>query len=62
MSKLRAKLRHSQLFELLRQKTMADRVSVRLRVSNRSDGEGPETLMFREMASRSLRPAQGRSL
>lgn len=60
MSSIRAKIRHSQLFELLRQKNAADQVSKRLRVSRRSEGEGSETLVLRNLAQRSLMvpPAQ----
>jgi len=54
MSSIRARIRHSQLFELLRQKNAADQVSMRLRVSRRSEGEGPETLVLRNLAERSL--------
>ena len=54
MTTLSSKIRHLQLFELLRQENAADRVSMRLRVSRRSEGEGPETLVFRSLAARSL--------
>lgn len=60
MTKLSARIRHSQLFEFLRQKNAADQVSRRLRVSQRSAGEGPETLIFRSLAERSLRLPSGR--
>lgn len=54
MTILGSKIRHSQLFELLRQKNAAECISLRLRVSRRSEGEGPETLVFRSLAERSL--------
>ena len=60
MTRLSAKIRHSQLFELIRQKNVADQVSVRLRVSKRSEGELGETLMFRALAERSLKQSDGR--
>ena len=55
MTKLSAKIRHSKLFELIRQKNAADHVSMRLRVSRRSEGEGVDTLAFRALAERSLK-------
>ena len=60
MTKLTAKIRHLQLFELLRQKNAADQVSMRLRVSRRSEGEGLESLMFRSLAERSLMASDSR--
>jgi len=55
MTKLKARIRHSQLFELIRQKHAADQVCMRLRISRRSEGEGVDTLAFRALAERSLR-------
>lgn len=55
MTKLSAKIRHMQLFELIRQKNAADRVTMCLRVSRRSEGEGVDTLIFRSLAERSLK-------
>ncbi|TLP56836.1 hypothetical protein FEE96_20590 [Parasedimentitalea maritima] len=61
MTKLGKKIRHSQLFEMLRQKNASDQVNRRLQVSRRSDGEGKDTLMLRTMAERSLIvPSNGR--
>ncbi|WIY24657.1 hypothetical protein [Parasedimentitalea psychrophila] len=54
MMRLSTKIRHSQLFELIRQKNAAEQVDMRLRVSRRSEGEGVDTLMFRTLAARSL--------
>ncbi|MVO14572.1 hypothetical protein [Parasedimentitalea huanghaiensis] len=61
MTKLGKKIRHSQLFEMLRQKNASDQVNRRLQVSRRSAGEGEDTLMLRTMAERSLVvPSNGR--
>ncbi|KAE9631805.1 hypothetical protein [Parasedimentitalea maritima] len=61
MTKLGKKIRHSQLFDMLRQKNASDQVNRRLQVSRRSDGEGKDTLMLRTMAERSLIvPSNGR--
>lgn len=54
MTKSNAKIRPSQLFEWLRQKDLDDHATLRLRVSRRSEGEGPETLTLRALAERSL--------
>lgn len=61
MTKLSMKIHHTQLFDLLRHKNAADQVSMGLRVSRRSEGEGAETLMFRSLAEQSLKvPGQQR--
>jgi len=54
MTKLRLKVRSSQLFEWLRQKDLDDHITTCLRVSRRSEGEGPEALTLRRLAERSL--------
>ncbi|MFY0311094.1 hypothetical protein ACFMBG_14475 [Leisingera sp. D0M16] len=54
MTKLQSKLRDMRLFELMRQREMASRVSRKLRVSRLTDDDGEEAILLRTLASRSL--------
>ncbi|AHD03008.1 hypothetical protein [Leisingera methylohalidivorans] len=62
MTKLQSKLRHTRLFDLMRQREMARDASRKLRVSRLTDGEGDEAILLRDLATRSLTAPHSRRI